>query len=39
VLEVANRFLVAPLRIEDAAYAVPQGPGLGIEMLSSGWRR
>lgn len=31
VLETANRFLAEPLRIEDAAYAVPEGPGLGIE--------
>ncbi len=32
VLEVANRFLKSPLRLQGAAYAVPQGPGLGIEM-------
>ena len=33
VLEVANRFLVAPLTMEGASYVTPKGPGLGIEML------
>lgn len=37
VLEVANRFLAAPLRLEGAAYVVPQGPGLGIEMIRDRW--
>ena len=32
VLEVANQFQVVPLRLECAAYVVPQEPGLGIEM-------
>jgi D-galactarolactone cycloisomerase len=32
VLEMANQFLRTPLVIRDAAYAVPQSPGLGIEI-------
>jgi len=32
VLEMANRFLREPLVIRDAVYAVPQTPGLGIEI-------
>lgn len=32
VLEMANRFLAAPLRMSGARYQVPTGPGLGIEL-------
>jgi galactonate dehydratase len=32
VLEIANRFLVHPIRIEDAHYLVPEENGLGVEM-------
>ena len=32
VLDMANRFLREPLVIRDAGYAVPQTPGLGIEI-------
>jgi galactonate dehydratase len=32
VLSVANRFLVEPLRMEGSCYAMPEGPGLGIEV-------
>lgn len=32
VLEIANRFLVTPIRIEDAHYIVPEEPGLGVEL-------
>jgi galactonate dehydratase len=32
VFEIANRFLNVPLRMEEASYLVPEGPGLGIEM-------
>jgi galactonate dehydratase len=32
VLEMANRFLKEPLIVRDACYAVPQTPGLGIEI-------
>jgi len=37
VLEVANRFLVSPLAMDGAAYVIPQGPGLGIEMSRIAW--
>lgn len=30
VLEMANRFLAVPLRVEDAQWLVPEGPGLGV---------
>ena len=33
VLEMANRFLVEPLRLDGAAYRVPTAPGLGVEVL------
>jgi D-galactarolactone cycloisomerase len=32
VFEIANRFLVEPLRIRGAEYVVPESPGLGVEM-------
>jgi galactonate dehydratase len=32
VLEVANRFLREPLRLDGASYVVPDGPGLGVEV-------
>ena len=32
VFTVANRFLKTPLRFEGAAYTLPEGPGLGIEI-------
>jgi galactonate dehydratase len=32
VLEVANRFVRDPIRMADAAYVVPQTPGLGVEI-------
>jgi galactonate dehydratase len=32
VLEVANRYLKSPLRIEGATYLLPEEPGLGIEL-------
>jgi D-galactarolactone cycloisomerase len=32
VLAVANRYLRDPLRMEEAHYAVPGGPGLGISL-------
>jgi galactonate dehydratase len=32
VLDMANRFLREPLVIRDACYAVPQTPGLGVEI-------
>ncbi|MBI1790524.1 MAG: mandelate racemase/muconate lactonizing enzyme family protein [Acidobacteria bacterium] len=31
VLEMANRFLAEPVRVEDAHWLPPRGPGLGIE--------
>jgi D-galactarolactone cycloisomerase len=34
VVEMANRHLVEPLRMEEAHYRVPEGPGLGVI-----WRR
>jgi L-alanine-DL-glutamate epimerase-like enolase superfamily enzyme len=30
-VDFANRFLTRPIEIRDAAYVVPQAPGLGIE--------
>ena len=35
VFEVANRMLASPLEMRDAAYVVPQSPGLGIEIRES----
>jgi galactonate dehydratase len=35
VLKVANRFLESPLRMEDAHWQVPEGPGLGIQVKES----
>lgn len=35
VFDVANRFLASPLRVEQAAYAVPQVPGLGAAVLEA----
>ncbi len=32
VLNVANRFLVDPIRLDGCNYVVPTGPGLGIEL-------
>lgn len=32
VLEMANRFLDEPLRVDDARWHVPPGPGLGIAL-------
>lgn len=32
VLDVANRFLLEPLRLESGCYAVPSKPGLGIDL-------
>ncbi len=32
VLSVANRFLREPLRLDPPCYAMPEGPGLGIEI-------
>lgn len=32
VFKVANRFLELPLRMEDAHWQVPEGPGLGIQV-------
>ena len=32
VLEIANRFLVNPIRIENAHYVVPEESGLGVEL-------
>ncbi|MFN7924631.1 MAG: mandelate racemase/muconate lactonizing enzyme family protein [Bryobacteraceae bacterium] len=34
VLETANRFLREPIRMENAAYVVPRGPGLGLGELT-----
>jgi D-galactarolactone cycloisomerase len=34
VVEMANRYLESPLRMEGAKYQVPNGPGLGVK-----WRR
>jgi galactonate dehydratase len=33
VFEIANRFLAGPLSLDGAAYRVPAGPGLGVEIL------
>ena len=33
VIETANRYLAAPLRIKDARYHVPDGSGLGVEIV------
>src|SRR5262249_26014232 len=33
VLEIANRFLVTPIRMEGPSYVTPRNPGLGIEMF------
>jgi len=33
VLEIANRFLIDPIRIEDAQYLVPEDTGLGIDLV------
>jgi galactonate dehydratase len=35
VLSTANRYLKQPLRVEDACYVVPDGPGLGVEPVPS----
>ncbi|MEX2264340.1 MAG: mandelate racemase/muconate lactonizing enzyme family protein [Bryobacteraceae bacterium] len=35
VLDVANRFLQDPLELKDASYLVPQGPGLGVEIVEA----
>ncbi|HYI94462.1 MAG TPA: mandelate racemase/muconate lactonizing enzyme family protein [Bryobacteraceae bacterium] len=32
VLSTANRFLAEPLRVENGAYCVPRGPGLGVDL-------
>jgi galactonate dehydratase len=32
VVEMANRFLKDPVRLEGAEYLIPQGPGLGVEL-------
>jgi D-galactarolactone cycloisomerase len=32
VLNVANRFLAEPIRLESTSYVTPTGPGLGIEL-------
>jgi galactonate dehydratase len=32
VLDMANRFLREPLKMEDAAYRIPERPGLGIDL-------
>lgn len=34
VLSVANRFLAAPVRMEGSSYVVPDGPGLGIDLVN-----
>ena len=39
VFDVSNRFLRAPMRIEGAAYQLPKGPGLGIEVDEHAVRR
>ncbi len=33
VFEVANRYSATPLRVENAKYIVPSGPGLGADIL------
>jgi galactonate dehydratase len=35
VLKTANQYLADPLRIEGAAYIVPDGPGLGVQSPSA----
>jgi galactonate dehydratase len=35
VLNVANRFLSAPIRMEGGSYIVPDGPGLGVDLTST----
>jgi L-alanine-DL-glutamate epimerase-like enolase superfamily enzyme len=32
VVETANRYLETPLRMDGAAYVVPEGPGLGVSI-------
>jgi D-galactarolactone cycloisomerase len=32
VVETANRYLEEPLRMDGAAYVVPEGPGLGVSI-------
>ncbi|HYZ86022.1 MAG TPA: mandelate racemase/muconate lactonizing enzyme family protein [Bryobacteraceae bacterium] len=39
VLAVANRYLCRPLTVTGSSYIVPEGPGLGIEMLEDDLRR
>lgn len=34
VIETANRYLTTPLRIKDARYELPDGPGLGVEIVN-----
>lgn len=34
VLSVANRFLASPVLLEGSSYVVPDGPGLGIELVN-----
>jgi len=34
VLATANRYLQQPLQVQDAAYLVPEGPGLGVQRPS-----
>jgi D-galactarolactone cycloisomerase len=36
VVSTANRYLKAALRVEEAGYVVPAGPGLGIELEELG---
>ncbi|MBC7924592.1 MAG: mandelate racemase/muconate lactonizing enzyme family protein, partial [Bryobacteraceae bacterium] len=39
VLEVANRYLSHPVELTGAAYVVPGGPGLGIDLLEGELRQ
>jgi D-galactarolactone cycloisomerase len=34
VIETANRYVVEPLRMEAARYLLPDGPGLGVEIVN-----
>jgi galactonate dehydratase len=35
VVETANRFLAEPIRLDGAAYLVPQAPGLGVTLTGA----
>ena len=39
VLTVANRYLRSPLEVVGAKFIVPQGPGLGLDMLEADLRQ